>query len=149
MSAFDWQKDVRLGTWSELGELALPLRVEVFVHEQQVPAELEHDDEDARCTHAVLVSPEGVGVATGRLLANGKIGRLAVARAERGRGLGKAVLLKLMAHARERGVQKVWLHAQCDAQAFYERLGFVAEGEPFMEAGIRHLRMVHDKGETA
>lgn len=139
----DRQHEVRLGTWAELKDLAFPLRMEVFVREQQVPAELEHDDEDARATHALVVSPDGVAVATGRLLANGRIGRLAVARKNRGAGLGKAVLTKLVAHAKAGGVDNLWLHAQCDAQAFYERLGFVVDGEPFIEAGISHVLMVH------
>ncbi len=124
-----------------MGALALPLRIEVFVDEQQVPFELEQDEHDAHATHVVLLSEQGRAVATGRLLADGRIGRLAVARTHRRRGLGRAVLVKLVNHAESQDIDQVWLHAQCDARSFYEGLGFVAKGEPFMEAGIAHVLM--------
>lgn len=133
---------IRLGTWAQMRALALPLRLEVFVDEQQVPLELEQDEHDAHATHAVLLSEQGCAIATGRLLANGRIGRLAVARAHRRRGLGRAVLVKLVNHAKSQNIDQVWLHAQCDARSFYEGLGFVAKGEPFMEAGIAHVLMI-------
>jgi predicted GNAT family N-acyltransferase len=59
----------------------------------------------------------------------------------RGNGLGRGVLLALMNAARQRGDHRVVLHAQRSAEGFYQRLGFVAEGEPFMEAGIDHIEM--------
>ena len=136
---------VILGSWSELGSLALPLRIEVFVHEQGVPQELEQDEYDADALHAIIMR-DGVALATGRLLVNddarGKIGRLAVHRDFRGRGLGRAVLLALEDAARQRGVTKLALHAQCNAQPFYAREGFIVLGAPFEEAGIEHVLMV-------
>lgn len=125
--------------------LALPLRLEVFVREQGVPEALEHDEDDFEALHAVIVE-DGKAKATGRLLfldqAVCKIGRLAVKKSCRGLGLGRQVLMTLYEIAEARGARRVHLHAQCDAERFYERAGFQVSGEPFMEAGIKHVLMV-------
>jgi predicted GNAT family N-acyltransferase len=134
--------NLRLGAWSEMRDIALPLRIEVFVQEQHVPIALEQDEYDDQALHAIIVTNDGTGLATGRLMANGKIGRLAVKRQHRGQGLGKHVLQTLINQARVRGARLVWLHAQCDTKAFYEAFGFLAQGDPFVEAGIWHVRMV-------
>jgi predicted GNAT family N-acyltransferase len=54
------------------------------------------------------------------------------------------VLRSLMEVARQRGDRQVVLHAQRSAEGFYQRLGFVAQGEPFVEAGIDHIEMAMD-----
>ena len=137
---------VRTGSWEQLGPDAAAIRTEVFVNEQRIPTELEWDDADAACLHAVAYNGLGQAVATGRLLpsANGtaKIGRMAVDRVLRGCGLGEQVLLALMAAARERGDHEAVLNAQRSAEAFYARLGYRPRGEPFDEAGIAHIEMV-------
>ena len=137
--------DLRVGPWSELGEAARQVRTEVFVHEQQIPLELEWDAEDATAVHAVAFNRLGMPMATGRLLQYepqvAKIGRMAVSRVLRGGGLGRDILQALMHAARQRGDRAVVLHAQRSAEGFYDRLGFEAQGEPFEEAGIPHLTM--------
>lgn len=136
---------VVIGNWQDLRTLALPLRMTVFVQEQGVPAELEQDEHDELAIHAVVRSGNAA-LATGRVViieaGLAKIGRLAVAKSMRGKGLGKLVLQSLIEQALSLGAQTIKLHAQCDAQKFYEDLGFVARGDPFMEAGIRHVLMV-------
>jgi predicted GNAT family N-acyltransferase len=121
------------------------LRQAVFVQEQGIDPALEWDPADAQCVHAVLCNHLGVAVATGRLLPseNGvaKIGRMAVLRRLRETGLGRQVLLALVAQAKGRGDREVLLNAQRSAEGFYQRLGFVAQGEPFEEAGIAHVAM--------
>lgn len=142
----DTPSDLKLGSWSELQKFALPLRLAVFVQEQGVPVALEQDEFDAHATHAVMIGPDGVTLATGRLVTKSagvaKIGRLAVARPWRRRGFGKLVLQALIDHASQSGVRTIKLHAQLEAQSFYSLFGFVPEGEPFMEAGIEHVLMV-------
>ncbi len=137
--------DLRVGSWSELGEAARQVRTEVFVHEQQIPLELEWDEEDATAVHAVAFNRLGMPMATGRLLQYepqvAKIGRMAVSRVLRGGGLGRDILQALVHAARQRGDRAVVLHAQRSAEGFYDRLGFEAQGEPFEEAGIPHLTM--------
>ena len=134
-----------IGTWTELGQAAAQLRVEVFVREQGVPFELEYDSEDAGSLHAIAHNRLGQVLATGRLLAPepgvGKIGRMAVKQVMRGSGLGRAVLDALVAAASKRGDQYVLLNAQRSAEGFYKRAGFVSQGETFEEAGIAHVQM--------
>jgi predicted GNAT family N-acyltransferase len=134
---------VTLGTWKEQKVHARPLRIEVFVKEQNVPVELEWDEYDALSIHALAFDDEGKPVGTGRLLPDGHIGRMAVLRTARGSGAGSAILCALMQHARNRGDRAVMLNAQLQAQAFYMRHDFVREGEEFLDAGIPHVRMRH------
>jgi len=137
--------EVRCGDWHALGAHAAPLRTEVFVREQGVPAELEWDEDDAGAVHAVAFNRLGLPVATGRLLSPrpgvAKIGRMAVDAVLRGAGLGEQVMQALLEVARARGDTEVMLHAQRSAEGFYRRLGFWPQGEPFEEAGIPHIEM--------
>ena len=133
---------LREGAWVSLHEWAYPLRVEVFVLEQGVPEALEQDEHDAHAYHVVLLDGDGEALATGRLLPDGHIGRLAVRRSARGQGLGARVLNHLITCARRHGARHVVLSAQCHAIPFYGRHGFVARGPVFMDAGIEHREMV-------
>ncbi len=136
---------VHLGSWRDFRNLASPLRTEVFVHEQKVPAELEWDHEDDTALHAVALNRMGLCLATGRLLQHApgvaRIGRMAVQKQMRGSDLGQRVLQALMNAAKDRGDTQVVLHAQCSAEGFYRRAGFVPQGAVFEEAGIAHIEM--------
>ncbi len=116
------------------------LRTQVFVDEQGIPRAIELDERDTDCTH-ILITDNGTPVATGRMLPEGRIGRMAVAAKWRRQGLGRIVLDGLMAAAAKRGIARVSLHAQRDAVAFYQRAGFTACGDDFIEAGILHTPM--------
>jgi predicted GNAT family N-acyltransferase len=124
---------------------AFTLRHEVFVLEQDVPEDLERDEHDDTADHVLAEDAAGRVVATGRLVqldgGVGKIGRMAVARPERGRGAGVAVLAELERIAREKNLAEVVLHAQLSARGFYDRNGYLAEGAEFEEAGIPHVAM--------
>lgn len=132
---------IKMGAWDDLRSLALPLRIEVFVNEQGVPLELEEDEFDWSAMH-VVVMREGESIATGRILSDGRIGRLAVKRRFRGQGLGRQVFEQLLEYAKVTGIRSLHLHARCDAQFFYTPFGFEAVGEKFMEAGSWHVVMV-------
>ncbi|CAL94207.1 GNAT family N-acetyltransferase [Azoarcus olearius] len=132
--------------WPAAEAAVMPLREAVFVVEQGVPLELERDAFDPVCVHALVRSEQGEVIATGRLLPDGHIGRMAVAQAWRGRGVGGAVLEALVAAARERGFAEVVLNAQITAMPFYERHGFAGFGERFMDAGIPHRAMRRSLG---
>jgi predicted GNAT family N-acyltransferase len=117
------------------------VRFAVFVDEQRVPADLELDDRDPLCRH-LLAYLDATPVATGRIdLHDGKIGRVAVLAAYRRTGAGRAIMEGLHARARAAGLDRVWCHAQISATPFYERLGYLAVGERFDEAGIEHVKM--------
>ena len=131
---------IELLPWEEARALAAPIRFEVFVREQRVPAELEMDAMDAQCLHALAFHGR-VAVGTGRLLPDGHIGRMAVLREFRQRGIGGAMLKRLIEAARARGDREVALSAQVHALPFYRAHGFVEEGPRYEEAGIAHQAM--------
>lgn len=132
---------VRIVDWRGAREPLSSVRTEVFVGEQGVPVEVERDGRDAECVHALAVDPAGTPVGAGRLMPDGRIGRMAVLRAWRGTGVGGAMLQALMAEAKRRGHRECHLHSQAHAKAFYERHGFAVEGEEYLEAGIAHVGM--------
>lgn len=138
--------DVRLGSWEELGPDAQAIRHEVFVVEQNIPAELEWDETDSACVHAVAYNRLGMPLATGRWVqqASGvvKVGRMAVIRPVRSAALGARVLDALLRSAKRGGNLQAMLHAQASATSFYSRAGFAARGPMFEEAGIAHVEMV-------
>jgi predicted GNAT family N-acyltransferase len=131
---------VHAADWPEV----VALRTRVFVEEQGVPAEIEQDQHDATAVHALARDDDGRVVATGRMLVrDGRavIGRMAVDAAVRGRGYGAAVLAELHRQALALGLAEVELHAQVGARGFYERAGYTAVGEEYLEAGIVHVTM--------
>ncbi|MFI6871241.1 GNAT family N-acetyltransferase [Nocardia sp. NPDC050406] len=123
---------------------AYSVRTRVFVDEQGVPAEIEIDELDSTADH-FLARLDGQAVGAGRLVAQdgrGVLGRLAVLDTARGTGLGALLVRAIEERARERGLTRIELHAQTQAQGFYERLGYQAFGEPDWEdAGIEHIWM--------
>jgi predicted GNAT family N-acyltransferase len=138
--------EVRVGSWKELGRDAGNIRTSVFIHEQKIPVELEWDEADAGCTHAVAYNRIGMPLATGRLLEHvpgvAKIGRMAVSQTVRGTGVGRKVLDALVKAAKDRGDREAVLHAQLTAVPFYARSGFTQRGPVFDEADIPHVEMV-------
>ena len=133
---------IESGRWDTLQKEASAIRLTVFVDEQKVPLEEELDAADAHCIHFVARDVEGQAVGCARLLPDGHIGRVAVLKALRGHGVGRALMQAAVAHARKLGFKTVALNAQTQAQGFYETLGFHAEGDGFPDAGIPHIRMV-------
>ena len=134
---------LRVPAFSSLCNLAFNIRREVFVWEQHVPEELEHDEYDATATHFVAII-EGEVVGTLRVVdlpEHAKIGRVAVRAQFRGRGVAKAMMLAAMQAARDGGQDRLYLTAQTDKLAMYEKLGFVAFGEVFDDAGMPHRAM--------
>ena len=132
---------VEVARWDAVREEARAIRYDVFVTEQGVPVELEWDEWDDQCWHALAHDTAGRAVATGRLLPDGHIGRMAVLKAARGTGMGTRVLDALMAKAAELRYPELILNAQTHAEPFYARAGFERVGEEFEEAGIPHIEM--------
>jgi predicted GNAT family N-acyltransferase len=131
---------IELLPWHEARAHAEPIRLTVFVKEQGVPRELEMDDRDPACVHAIAFLDRKV-VGTGRLLPDAHIGRMAVLKDFRGQGVGAAILRRLMEAAKQRGDREVVLSAQVHAAAFYGAHGFTAFGDVYEEAGIPHQDM--------
>jgi predicted GNAT family N-acyltransferase len=121
----------------------LALRHEVFVEEQGVPPELEIDEHDKDALHLVALE-NGRMIGTCRVLKAGdqaKFGRLVVALPARGRGIGNALLGEAERRARALGCEQMVLTAQTSAVGLYERAGYTARGDVFMDAGIEHMTM--------
>lgn len=127
--------------WASEQDAMRAIRQAVFIDEQQVPVEEEWDGLDPQCRHVLARDDAGAPIGTGRLTPQRSIGRMAVLADWRGRGVGAALLQALVDQARALGWDRVSLHAQVHAIGFYQRHGFVAEGDPFMEAGIEHRSM--------
>jgi len=137
---------IELLDWPAAQAEAQRIRFAVFVEEQGVPAELEMDDQDAHCLHALAYwtdadAADGRAIGTGRLLPDGHIGRMAVLKDWRGRGAGRALLRALIDAARRRGDPEVALNSQVQALGFYRAEGFEPEGAVYEEAGIPHQAM--------
>lgn len=117
------------------------VREPVFVHEQNVPLDMEWDELDPLSRHVLALDAAGQPIGTGRLTPEPRIGRMAVLPAWRGHGIGAAILGQLIDAAIALGYPTIELHAQVSAIGFYERHGFSPWGDEFDEAGIRHRHM--------
>ncbi len=135
---------VELTDWTTTGSAIRAIRETVFIHEQGVPVELEWDGLDSACAHVLAWNNRGEAIGTARMQQNGTIGRMAVLKDWRGRGVGRALLQTLLDLATRRGLPRVTLSAQTHALGFYERAGFDVVGEPFIDAGIPHRKMVKE-----
>jgi predicted GNAT family N-acyltransferase len=124
------------------------IRKKVFVEEQQVSEDLEIDEKDdspSACHHMLLMY-DGKPAAASRWYSyneqTAKLQRVAVLIEHRGKGLGKSIIQAMEEHARELGYAATILDGQCQAEAFYLKLGYVTiSQEPFYDAGILHVRM--------
>ncbi len=114
------------------------IRASVFIEEQQIDEDLDFDGRDPEAIH-VLIFENGNAIATGRMLNDGHIGRIAVLKSFRNKGFGKTAILKLIEEATHLGMKRVFLGAQLHAVKFYKKLGFKEYGSTFIDAGIEHI----------
>jgi len=126
--------------WEKHKEELSAVRYEVFVLGQRVPVELEVEEADKAYTH-ILAKAGDKPVGTARLTSDGHIGRVAVLKEYRKYGIGKEMMRQIEEVAFELGFDSVELNSQCHAVPFYEKLGYMAFGEIFLDAGIEHKHM--------
>ncbi|WP_306388775.1 GNAT family N-acetyltransferase [Methylophilus aquaticus] len=117
------------------------IRKIVFIVEQHVPDLLEWDVADVKAIH-LLVRADARPVACARVLPDGHIGRMAVLKEWRGRGVGAALLQYAVNICRELPVAQAQLSAQSHAIGFYARAGFIVCSSPYLDANIPHVDMV-------
>jgi predicted GNAT family N-acyltransferase len=127
--------------WSEAAAALAAVRRQVFVVEQNVPEALEWDGLDDDAIHLLATIADGSAIGCARILAPGKIGRMAVLEAWRGRGVGSALLQAAIAVCRARGWPVALLSAQTHALVFYARAGFTVCSGEYLDAGIPHRDM--------
>ncbi|PUA27085.1 MAG: GNAT family N-acetyltransferase [Cellvibrio sp. 79] len=133
--------------WKTHSRQLSAIRTDVFVKEQQVPTEDEWDGLDETAIH-FLVQDEHQSIGCARLLIDElnyqkhfHIGRVAILKPFRGAGIGQLLMKFVLSYCAKRAPYPVYLHAQIERRAFYERLGFIAQGDEFMDAGIPHITM--------
>ena len=137
--------DILIRPWQEAQKDAFKVRHEVFILEQRVPQELEIDVFDPTALHALAYS-DNACIGTARLHVNddrtGQIGRMAILSPFRNKGLGHQIMKALIEVAKSKEISSLILHAQVSAIPFYEKLGFIANGPIYDEAGIPHRNMM-------
>lgn len=127
--------------WDKRSKELQAIRQAVFVEEQSVSKEEEFDGQDDHCLHFLAVNQAGVALGCARLQANGKVERMAVLESSRHLGIGRKLLTSVIESATTSGLTDLYLHAQLHAEPFYRRMGFLPQGENFVEANIDHVRM--------
>ncbi|MDO5649053.1 MAG: GNAT family N-acetyltransferase [Gallicola sp.] len=144
---FIWTKDIESESYLD----GVNLRKEVFVEEQNVPAEEEIDQYEKVCFHVTMYDGDQP-VATGRILPKNsvqvKFGRVAVRKEVRGTGLGRVLMEEMEKKARELGYKEIILGGQVSAVPFYEKLDYTVFGDIFLDGGIDHRMMKKEIGEN-
>jgi predicted GNAT family N-acyltransferase len=125
------------------------IRTEVFMQEQEVPAADEWDGLDDQAVHFLVLSATGVAMGCARLLLEISseqqryhVGRVAILKPFRNQGIGHQLMQTVIAYCKITApANSIYLHAQIERRHFYEVLGFIAQGDQFMDAGIPHISM--------
>jgi predicted GNAT family N-acyltransferase len=133
--------DISIVSWSDKQSELASVRRAVFIEEQNVPERIEQDGKDSTYCHVLASDKEGKPIGTARMDKNGKIGRMAVLRDYRGRGIGRQMLQVIMDRGRSNGITHFHVSAQIGALEFYQKMGFEPYGGEFEEAGIKHVSM--------
>ncbi len=135
---------MKISVFNSLPSDAMLLRKTVFVQEQGFVDE--EDEIDAMATHIVGYDDNNIPVATCRLFAQGEegtfaLGRFCVVKEMRGRGIGEQLMAAAEREITLQGGRLIVLHSQLHAQPFYEKQGFIPEGEIEYEQGQPHRYM--------
>ena len=128
----------------------LKLRSEVFVVEQNCVYQ-DIDEKDQKATHLFIEKNNEI-IAYTRIFKKGdyyeenpSIGRVVVSKKERGKNLGKEIMLNSIEFIKkEMEGRKIELSAQKYLDKFYKDLDFCSEGEDYLEDGIPHQRMFYN-----
>jgi predicted GNAT family N-acyltransferase len=139
--------NIELVDWQDKKDMLRKIREEVFIIGQNVPQNLEWDEFDETSKHLLAENAKGEAVGTARMHYSedhrqAKIGRVAVLAKHRKKGIGQALVEKLIEVAKQDAVSEIILGSQVDATAFYNKMGFVEFGGEYLEAGIRHRKMI-------
>jgi predicted GNAT family N-acyltransferase len=128
-------------TWaSHEAELRM-IREQVFIIEQNVPAYVEWDTQDAIAIHLLAFGDNHQAIACARILNTGRVGRMGVFKAWRGHGVGQALLQKAIEILKEKNFKQVTLSAQTHAIGFYQKAGFSIISEAYIDVNIWHVDM--------
>lgn len=140
-------------TWEHHQADLISIRTTVFIQEQHVSAADEWDGLDEEALHFLALAENGEAIGCARLLIEPApdtsekkplyhIGRVAILKDFRNQGVGHQLMQSVLAYCKQTAPENcVYLHAQTERRHFYETLGFIADGNEFMDAGIAHISM--------
>jgi predicted GNAT family N-acyltransferase len=128
-------------TWASNEPELRQVREQVFIVEQHVPAWVEWDEHDQSATHLLAYDATHQVIGCARLLGTGRIGRMGVFKAWRGKGVGQALLEKAITIFKEKGFTEINLSSQTHAVSFYDQAGFKVISEAYIDANIWHVDM--------
>ncbi|WP_112180170.1 MULTISPECIES: GNAT family N-acetyltransferase [Paraliobacillus] len=122
---------------------AYTVRQEVFVEEQGVPKELEHDDLDQAAYHFVgYIDDKPVAAGRLRIMNDyGKFERICVLKSFRGKALGKDLMRAMESTLVNKSIYTAKLNAQTHAERFYQALGYRTVSDIFLDANMPHVTM--------
>ncbi len=136
---------IRTAHWPQDADATRALRRQVFVIEQGIDPALEWTNDDDQFRSVLALDVAGHPIGTGRIkveTGTATIGRMAVLHPNRSRGVGGAILSRLIEIGKAEGANKFELSAQVAAINFYQRHGFEAFGDVYLDAGIEHRKMI-------
>lgn len=123
---------------------AIDIRYRVFTLEQGFAAEVDLDEKDNESIH-ILVYENDKPIATARMFLEKEgvyhIGRLAVLKDYRHKGIGSFVINAFAKKAKELGAIELVSGSQIDKAGFYEANGFSKYGDIFDDANYPHIMM--------
>jgi len=132
---------IAIVNWYDKKAEIISVRRAVFVEEQNVPESIDFDGSDPDFIHVLATEKNSLPVGTARINRKGRIGRMAVLRKYRRRGIGRKMIQALMDYGRKNAITDFHVSAQITAIGFYKKMGFEPSGEEFIEAGIKHINM--------
>ncbi|GAA5215173.1 GNAT family N-acetyltransferase [Corallincola platygyrae] len=132
---------IRQVCWNDAAEALKRVRYQVFCCEWRIPETLEFDQHDPVAFHVLVEDEESNPLATGRLLPNGDLGRIAVVIPARGKGIAKAVLNQLLNIARNEQMETVFINSALESIDKFKMQGFLPVTRVFMEAGVPRQRL--------
>lgn len=129
--------------WQEVENQLRTVRTSVFIEEQFVTPEFEWDEIDGGAVH-LLATFDSKPIACLRIIHYQKIGRMAVIKKWRGKGLGAALLLEAIDICKKNGSKSICLSAQTHAINFYLKAGFKQSSDEYTDVDIPHVDMQLD-----
>lgn len=132
---------MEIKVFDKINDDARYIRNTVFIEEQGF--EREYDEIDSISTHIVIYD-EGTALGTCRVFFDEALGcyhtgRIAVLKEHRGKGLGRVLVTEGERVAKAKGGKEIYIGGQVRVKDFYERLGYIAFGEEFMDEGVPHI----------
>ncbi|MET1253752.1 GNAT family N-acetyltransferase [Aliikangiella maris] len=128
-------------SWQSAANDIMEIRKKVFVIEQRFPKEVVCDQFDNSSYHLLVTDAEDTPVGCGRLIPNGRVGKIAVLINHRGHGVGTQILNHLINIAQENNIQNLTLNAETDLVHFYDQQQFHIDGPVYMKKGVPFHRM--------